>query len=215
MGFCLLNNVAAAAAAARARGAERVLVLDWDVHHGNGTQEMFYADPSVLFVSLHQSPYYPGTGGSDETGSGAGRGYTVNIPLRAGASDATYLAALDRIVCPIAEAYRPDLTLVSAGFDAHARDPLGGMMLSDACYFALTRRLRSALPESCALGFVLEGGYDLHGLEGALGATLDAMGAEQAPAEAPELDLASAISSEHARDLEKAMQAARAHWQLG
>jgi acetoin utilization deacetylase AcuC-like enzyme len=209
MGFCLLNNVAVAAAHARARGVERVLVLDWDVHHGNGTQEMFYDDPSVLYVSLHQAPYYPGTGANDELGRGEGRGYTVNLPLSAGAGDAAYLAAFERVVCPIVEQYRPGLTLVSAGFDAHTRDPLGGMALGDAGYSRLTRALLAALPREQPLGLVLEGGYDLSGLESALGATIEALAGAEEPSERLELPQPS-----HERDLKRAEHALSPHWHL-
>lgn len=184
MGFCLLNNVAVAAAHARARGVARVLVLDWDVHHGNGTQEMFFADPSVLYVSLHQSPYYPGTGSIHEVGEREGRGYNVNVPLSAGAGPAEYAAAFDRIVCPIVEAYRPELVLLSAGYDAHRRDPIGGMTLEDDTYRLLTERLRLALPATCPIAVVLEGGYDLAGLRGALDATFQGL-ANPNPARPP------------------------------
>jgi acetoin utilization deacetylase AcuC-like enzyme len=210
MGFCLLNNVAVAAAHARARGLSRVLVLDWDVHHGNGTQEAFYADPAVLYVSLHQSPYYPGTGANDELGRSDGRGYTVNVPLSAGAGDAAYHAAFERLVCPVLEQYRPELTLISAGFDAHARDPLGGMTLSDAGYARLTRAILAALPSQQPIGLVLEGGYDLSGLESALSATIEALsGVEH---NAPPLE---ELTPSHERDLERAEHALRPHWHLG
>jgi acetoin utilization deacetylase AcuC-like enzyme len=177
MGFCILNNVAVAAAHARARGAERVFVLDWDVHHGNGTQEIFYDDPSVLYASLHQFPFYPGTGAHDEVGSGDGRGYTVNVPLSAGANDAVYVAAFERILLPILESYDPDLVLVSAGFDAHARDPLAQMSLSDAAYARMTRLLVERMPRGAAgrFGIVLEGGYDLAALSACVKATLEAL----------------------------------------
>lgn len=209
MGFCLLNNVAVAAAHARALGAERVLVLDWDVHHGNGTQEMFYSDPSVLYVSLHQFPYYPGTGAATELGEGEGRGYTVNVPLSAGAGDAAYLAAFDRVVCPIVEAYRPGLVLLSAGFDAHRRDPLGGMTLSDAGYLALTRRLCAAWGAATPIGVVLEGGYDLAALEGSLEATFT--GLSQSSGSDEPLGHPSSL---HSSEIQRASAALREHWTL-
>jgi acetoin utilization deacetylase AcuC-like enzyme len=209
MGFCLLNNVAVAAAHARAQGLERVLVLDWDVHHGNGTQEMFYTEPGVLYVSLHQSPYYPGTGHSDELGEGEGRGYTVNVPLSAGAGDAAYRTAFERLVCPILEQYKPELTLISAGFDAHERDPLGGMAISDAGYAWLTRAVLNALPAKQPVGLVLEGGYDLAGLEGALGASLSALSRVTPPA----LPQGQPLPA-HESDLLRAERALRAHWRL-
>jgi acetoin utilization deacetylase AcuC-like enzyme len=164
MGFCLLNNIAVAAAHARARGYERVLVLDWDVHHGNGTEAIFYDDPSVLFVSLHQYPSYPGTGAASDLGGGEGRGRNVNLPLPAGATDDVYAAAFERVVLPIIEQFAPDFALVSCGFDAHARDPLAQMQLSAQAYEDMTTSLINVLTESCPLGVVLEGGYDLEAL---------------------------------------------------
>lgn len=210
MGFCLLNNVAVAAAQARCLGAERVLVLDWDVHHGNGTQEMFYSDPSVLYVSLHQYPYYPGTGAAEELGQGDGRGYTVNVPLSAGAGDAEYAAAFERIVCPIVETYRPDLVLLSAGFDAHARDPLGGMTLTDEGYRMLTRALLAVVSPTCPWSVVLEGGYDLAGLAGALEATCKALTGNDAPVVPP-----GAPSTTHSREIEKTRALLGQYWDLG
>jgi acetoin utilization deacetylase AcuC-like enzyme len=164
MGFCLFNNVAVAAAHARAKGRERVLVLDWDVHHGNGTEAIFYDDPSVLFMSLHQYPCYPGTGADADAGSRAGLGRNVNLPLPPGGGDALYAAAFERVVLPIVEQFAPDFALVSCGFDAHTRDPLAAMQLSSAAYGSMTRGLMSTLPASCPLGLVLEGGYDLQAL---------------------------------------------------
>jgi acetoin utilization deacetylase AcuC-like enzyme len=210
MGFCLLNNVAVAAAHARARGIERVLVLDWDVHHGNGTQEMFFGDPSVLYVSLHQSPYYPGTGLESEIGSGEGRGYTVNIPLSAGATDAVYARAFERIVCPIIDEYRPELALVSAGFDAHVRDPLGGMVLTDAAYAWFATQVRQALPSDSRIGLLLEGGYDLAALESALGACFGAL----TDGSAPELSREKAADL-HEADVQRALSAQHRFWHLG
>jgi acetoin utilization deacetylase AcuC-like enzyme len=164
MGFCLLNNVAVAAAHARALGHQRVLVLDWDVHHGNGTEAMFYDDPSVLFVSLHQYPNYPGTGAAEDLGRGEGRGHNVNLPLPPGATDAVYAAAFARVVLPVIEQFAPDFALVSCGFDAHARDPLAQMELSADGFGAMTSSLLGVLDARCPLGIVLEGGYDLEAL---------------------------------------------------
>jgi acetoin utilization deacetylase AcuC-like enzyme len=160
MGFCLINNVAVAAAHARARGLERVAVVDWDVHHGNGTQEMFWRDPSVLYLSTHQFPFYPGTGDLDEVGEGDGTGYTVNVPLEAGSGDAVYTSAFERVLLPVLEAYAPELVLVSAGFDAAARDPLAQMELSSQAYGWMARAVARATEGSSGgrMALVLEGG---------------------------------------------------------
>ena len=171
MGFCLLNNVAVGAAAALARGLKRVAVIDFDVHHGNGTQEAFWRDPRVLFVSSHQFPYYPGTGALDEVGEGEGRGFTVNLPMPAGLGDGEYRRAYREIVEPIGRAFDPELVLVSAGFDAHRDDPLGGMALS-AAGFAELMDVCLAVASGAARGrlvAVLEGGYDLDGDRRGLG----------------------------------------------
>ena len=164
MGFCLLNNIAIATQYARRRhDLERVAIVDIDVHHGNGTQDAFYDDAGVLYVSTHQHPYYPGTGRSQETGSGAGEGTNVNLPLPAGCGDDEYRAAFERVVEPLVRRFRPQLILVSCGFDAHFADPLAGMALSVAGYGELASRLQALTEELCdgRLVFVLEGGYDL------------------------------------------------------
>ncbi len=189
MGFCLFNSVAVAARRARdAHGAQRVLILDWDVHHGNGTNDMFGADPGVLFVSIHQSPLYPGTGSAADTGSGVGEGYTINLPVPAGAGDEQFCSLVEHVVVPVAREYDPALVLVSAGYDAHAEDPLAGCMVTDEGYAAMaasTRRLADGL--GVPLGIVLEGGYALGGLARSLVATLEQVGAPAAPA--PDLPL--------------------------
>jgi acetoin utilization deacetylase AcuC-like enzyme len=209
MGFCLLNNVAVAAAHARARGAERVAIVDFDVHHGNGTQEIFYEDPSVLYVSLHQFPFYPGSGAAEETGRGEGRGYTVNVPLSAGAGDAVYAAAIERVVAPVLETYRPNLLLFSAGFDAHQRDPLAQMQMSDQGFKTLVRRTLAAVGPQVGVGLILEGGYDLIGLGGALGAALEGLeegGMESLPQ--------TKLWQQHERDLKRAAAATAELWKL-
>ena len=183
MGFCLFNNVAVAAAHARAQGAAKVAIVDYDVHHGNGTQHIFETDPHVLYISTHQFPYYPGTGAADEIGREAGRGFTVNVPLEVGASDEDYQLAFAQIVLPVLRQFDPDLIVVSAGFDAHERDPLGGMRLSTASFAAMTLELR-AVADACCRGrlvSVTEGGYDLHALAASLDAVIDAH-ARPAPA---------------------------------
>jgi acetoin utilization deacetylase AcuC-like enzyme len=209
MGFCLLNNVAAAAAHARSRGVERVAIVDFDVHHGNGTQEIFYADPNVLYVSLHQSPLYPGTGAVSERGVADGHGYTVNVPLSAGADDAVYAAAVERIVAPVLAAYRPELLLFSAGFDAHARDPLAQMAMSDHGFRALVRRTLASLEPGVGVGLMLEGGYDLQGLGQSLAAVLEGL------SDGPQLEIpASRLWEAHERDLNAATAAAAELWEL-
>jgi acetoin utilization deacetylase AcuC-like enzyme len=166
MGFCLFNNVAVAAAAALARGVERVMIVDFDVHHGNGTQHLFEREPRVLYVSSHAYPFYPGTGALDEVGEGPGRGYTVNLPMPAGLGDVEYARVYREIVEPVGRAYDPELVIVSAGFDAYYRDPLAGMALTSAGYRELSEvclRIASGAAGGRVV-FALEGGYDLTGL---------------------------------------------------
>jgi acetoin utilization deacetylase AcuC-like enzyme len=164
MGFCLYNNVAVAAAHAIARGVARVAVVDIDVHHGNGTQWMFYEDRRVLYVSSHQYPFYPGTGAAEEVGRGTGEGFTVNVPLEAGATDADYDLVYREAVVPVLEAFAPGLVLVSAGFDAHDRDPLASMRVTSAGYARIVRLLKTTAGRHGALALVTEGGYELTAL---------------------------------------------------
>ena len=161
MGFCLLNNVALGARYAQQHyGLRKIAILDWDVHHGNGTQHIFEEDPSVLYISLHEYPFYPGTGARDERGIGWGKGFTLNIPLPAGTGEDRYLQAFDEEVVPALETFSPDLLMVSAGFDAHMNDPLADMNLTDASYAAMTWKVKATAP----VVSVLEGGYDLGAL---------------------------------------------------
>jgi acetoin utilization deacetylase AcuC-like enzyme len=164
MGFCLYNNVAVAAAQAIASGVDRVAIVDIDVHHGNGTQWMFYSDPRVLYISSHQFPFYPGTGAAGEVGHDDGRGFTVNIPLEAGATDADYDLVYRDLAIPVLTEFAPQLTLISAGFDAHEADPLASMRMTAAGYGRIIGRLKRAAQESGSLAFVTEGGYDLPAL---------------------------------------------------
>ena len=166
MGFCLLNNIAMAIAAARELGQQRIAVVDWDVHHGNGTQAIFDADPDVLYVSTHASPFYPGTGAVAESGMGAARGTKVNIPLPLGTGDAGYATAFDSAVVPALERFNPELILVSCGWDAHIRDPIGPMQVSTAGYTLIAQRIVQAADQLCdgRLVATLEGGYDEHAL---------------------------------------------------
>ena len=171
MGFCLINNIAVSAAALVRRG-ERVAIVDWDVHHGNGTQEMFLGSPDVLYVSLHHSPFYPGTGRVQEVGRGLGVGATVNIPLPGGSGGATYRGAFSRIVLPILDQFDPDWLLVSAGYDGHIADPLGGMALVADDYGAMAAALGEVTRGKNTV-FYLEGGYDLRAIHDSVKATLD------------------------------------------
>jgi acetoin utilization deacetylase AcuC-like enzyme len=170
MGFCFFNNIAVAAAHARARGLSRVAIVDYDVHHGNGTQWCFYDDPSVLFISSHQFPYYPGTGAASDIGRGRGEGLTVNLPLEVGATDADYELVYRQVALPVLQQFKPDLVLLSAGFDAHHRDPLAGMRLTTEQFGRLTGFIVQAADEICGGRVVAltEGGYDLHALASSL-----------------------------------------------
>jgi len=178
MGFCLFNTVAIGARyLGRAHQARRVLVMDWDVHHGNGTQEIFYADPSVLYISTHQYPYYPGTGAAREVGAGGGEGYTINVPLPAGCADGEYLGVFRDVIVPAVKKFQPDWILVSAGFDPHQRDPLGGMGVTEAGFAAMARemlRLAAEFTEN-KIAFLLEGGYDLAALRDSVASVLNEM----------------------------------------
>jgi acetoin utilization deacetylase AcuC-like enzyme len=192
MGFCLFNNAAIAARAVqREAGVERVALIDWDVHHGNGTQHTFEADPSVLYVSTHQFPFYPGTGAADEIGVGRGEGATLNVPLPAGCGDAEYVGIFQRVLVPAARAFRPDYWIISCGFDAHEDDPLAAMRVTRSGFSALTAIVRALADELSGgrLLFVLEGGYSLRGLQEGVDAVLEGLLAGS-PALPPAVDLA-------------------------
>ena len=180
MGFCLFNNVAVAARRALDRwGAERVLVVDWDVHHGNGTNDIFHADPDVLFVSIHESPLYPGTGPASDRGSGPGEGFTVNLPVPGGSGDAVWCSLVEHVAMPLGLEYKPGIVLISAGFDAHVRDPLASCMVTREGYERMAASLRALADDlGVPLGIVLEGGYDLVALTESLVGTLEVVGAE-------------------------------------
>jgi acetoin utilization deacetylase AcuC-like enzyme len=175
MGFCLFNNIAVATAALLAEGLERILIFDFDVHHGNGTQDIFWADPRVLFISFHLWPHYPGSGLCDEIGADEGQGYTVNVPFPHGTGNAEYRLAVERLVEPLAERFKPQAVLASAGYDGHREDPLGGLSLDEAGYRMMGARLRGIANRHAQgkLMFCLEGGYDLVSLANSVVATLD------------------------------------------
>lgn len=183
MGFCIFNNVAVAAQhAIRKHGLERVLIVDWDVHHGNGTQDYFYNRQDVLFFSTHHYPFYPGTGALNETGEGVGKGYTVNVPLPAGVGDDGYRQVFDKVLVPLAHRYKPQLILISAGYDSHIADPLGGMAVTVAGFTELARTVRFLAGEiaECEgrVAAILEGGYNVEALAASVVATIGALGVD-------------------------------------
>ena len=206
MGFCLFNNVAIAARClCEHHGLDRVLIVDWDVHHGNGTQHSFADDRSVLYVSTHQYPLYPGTGRVDEVGVGEGKGFTLNVPLPAGCGDGEFLDAFVRLVDPVCRQFEPQFVLVSAGFDAHLRDPLAGMRVSQEGFACLARVLLRIAAEHAGgrLAAVLEGGYDLEALCGSVARVLDEMQgenlAEPLPATAGDCPVVPHVAEVHGR----------------
>jgi acetoin utilization deacetylase AcuC-like enzyme len=197
MGFCLFNNIAVAAAHARTLGAGRIAIMDFDVHHGNGTQHLFEQEPAILYVSTHQHPYYPGTGSADEVGTGDGAGFTVNVPIESGAVDADYRLVFDEVVLPVLRQFQPDLLLVSAGFDAHERDPLATMRLTAEGFGAMTAALRGIAEETCGgrMALVAEGGYDLQALAASLDQTVRALAAPVSDAAWPAASVAPVTTS--------------------
>ncbi|MCX8110034.1 MAG: histone deacetylase [Syntrophorhabdaceae bacterium] len=178
MGFCLFNNIAIGARYLEKRyNLKRIIIVDFDLHHGNGTQHSFYRDSTVLFFSTHQYPYYPGTGWLEETGEGEGRGYTVNVPFSYGMGDDDYMFAFKEVLVPVADMYKPEIILVSAGFDAHYNDPLGGMRVTEKGYAMMTRILLETAQKHCSgrLLYALEGGYGLEGLTNSVRAVIKEM----------------------------------------
>ncbi len=207
MGFCLFNNVGVAAKALQASGAaERILIVDWDLHHGNGTQHSFWDDPSVLYFSTHQFPFYPGTGAIEEVGGGAGRGFNVNVAWREGMGDAEYLEAFVRVLLPMARRFAPDFVLVSCGFDAADGDPMGGMRVSPAGYAAMTARLRELAGGRLVLA--LEGGYNLDAIARSAEGCLRVLLGEPAPA----IEAAAGPSPTATRALDAVLRAQKPFW---
>lgn len=215
MGFCLFNNAAIAATAARRAGRQRVMIVDWDVHHGNGTQTVFWRDPAVLTVSLHQEFWYPGTGTLDEVGEGPGEGFCVNVPLPAETGDGGYEEGFAEVVLPLAAAFKPDLVIISAGYDAHFADPLGGMVLTSCGFGRMARMVdEAAQAQGAPLVAILEGGYDLDALGASVVVTLEALTGrsawrtprEEAPREAPP-----AVVRARLRDARRVLQQ---HWRV-
>jgi len=213
MGFCLFNNVAVAAAHARTLGAHRVAIVDYDVHHGNGTQHVFESSPNVLYASTHQFPYYPGTGAADEIGVGSGRGFTVNLPMERGAVSEDYRLVFTEVVLPVVRQFKPDLVLVSAGFDAHERDPLANMRLTPGAFAAMTMELRAVAAECCdgRMVLVTEGGYDLHALAASLDAVVETLAGAIGPAKWPTSDVTSSRGQASASAAKRAL---RSSWKL-
>jgi len=215
MGFCLFNNVAVAATVARRDyGLQRIAIVDWDVHHGNGTQHSFEGDPAVLFISIHQSPAYPGTGNLGEVGRGDGEGYTVNIPLPAGCGDPDYALFYEQIIVPILDQFKPELIIVSAGQDAYHQDPLAGMTLTHEGYHYMAETL-AGVADRWAEGrllLCLEGGYHLQGQAGAVVQVLSAIGhwdlpiGEKSPDHEP--------NSQVQQRLEEVLAVQRRYWKL-
>ncbi len=201
MGFCLFNNAAVAAVhALDDHGAARVLVLDWDVHHGNGTNDIFRDTDRVLYSSIHQSPLYPGTGPMTDNGTGAGEGYTVNLPVAPGTGHEEWLALVQLVVAPIARSYEPQLVIVSAGYDAHRDDPLASCMLTDETYAAMAASMRDLAAEvEAPLLFLLEGGYDLGALSRSVVATIDAARGDAPPEVAEPVEPAQTAAAHYAR----------------
>ena len=213
MGFCFYNNIAVAAAHARTVGAGRVAIVDYDVHHGNGTQHMFESNANVLYISTHQYPFYPGTGAVDEVGVGAGGGFTVNLPLAAGATDDDYRLVFAEVALPVLRQFRPDLILVSAGFDAHERDPLVNMRITTEAFGAMTMELRMVAAECCGerMALLTEGGYDLRALKGSLDAVIGALSGPMTSARWPPAD---APSSRGRVTADAAKRALKPFWTL-
>jgi len=207
MGFCLLNNVAVTAAKLGASG-QRVAIVDWDVHHGNGTQAIFVSNPDVLYASVHQYPFYPGTGWTDEIGEGGGTGATVNIPVPGGADGAIYEEAFSRVIVPIIEQFGPDWLLVSSGYDAHIADPLADIRLVDDDFAMMASALAPLVPPGRTV-FCLEGGYDLDAIRSSVSATLRGHANPS-----PGLQFSGSVGGSADRALDRAVEAISPYWDV-
>jgi acetoin utilization deacetylase AcuC-like enzyme len=216
MGFCLYNNIAVAAAHALTLNARKVAIVDYDVHHGNGTQHIFETDPRVLYISTHQYPYYPGTGAAEEIGEGQGRGFTVNLPLEAGAVSEDYQTAFAGVVLPVLRQFEPDLVMISAGFDAHEDDPLGGMRLTADAFGAMTKELQAVAEECCRgrIVAVTEGGYDLKAFAASLDGAVEALHAGDGALAEAQWPLSGVPSRRGTASVAHARSALRPFWQF-
>lgn len=216
-GFCVFNNIAIGAMHAISKyGFKRILIVDWDLHHGNGTQHSFYKDPRVLYFSTHQYPYYPGTGSLQEFGQVAGEGYTINVPLQEGAGDAAFVKIFHKILQPVALEYKPELVLLSAGFDTHFQDPLGGMRVTPEGFAAMTRILLN-IADSCCQGrfvAVLEGGYHIVGLTRSVKAVLEEMLDETNVTEEKLSSLGKGVDEETEQLINKVISRIRPYWKV-
>jgi acetoin utilization deacetylase AcuC-like enzyme len=212
MGFCLFNNIAVTAAYLRSMD-ERVAIVDWDVHHGNGTQHSFYDDPAVLYVSIHEFPFYPGTGWVDESGDLTGRGANVNIPLPNGTSASSYLASFARVVIPVVRQFDPDWILVSCGFDAHRLDPLGGLMLESEDYGRMAGSLASLVGSNRVISF-LEGGYNLDALTTGAAATVRGASLDGSEGTDDAWVWPTEVEGSASKTFELAVESARRFWEI-
>ncbi|MGM0651826.1 MAG: histone deacetylase family protein [Bacillota bacterium] len=215
MGFCLFNNIAVTAEVAkRDYGLKRIAIIDWDVHHGNGTQHSFEADPEVLFISTHQSPAYPGTGHLKDVGRGTGEGYTVNVPMPPGSGDAEYAIIFEQVIIPILDQFQPELILISSGHDAYRHDPLAGMSLTHQGFYNMADSLRQVAERHCQgrVLLCLEGGYHLEGQAGAVIQVINALGELGLPVTERSPDL-EPTGQAQAR-LEEALQVQRKYWSI-
>ncbi|MDQ7819833.1 MAG: histone deacetylase [Armatimonadota bacterium] len=214
MGFCLFNNVALAAMRALDAGLPRVAIVDWDVHHGNGTQEIFYRDARVLVISLHQEEWYPGTGAVEETGEGDGVGWTVNIPLPPGTGDGGYRVVFEEVVIPLLQEAAPSLVLISAGYDAAVGDPLGRMRLTARGFWMMADLIRQARPDRGGVVAVLEGGYDLEALGQGVRATVQALAGQPARVAGPERELDEVPYAAIRSRVRQVRSVVREHWTI-